>query len=619
MSNMYRVVKLLKNHLYPTYQLHAFMANDKTTPLDGLRLAALTTMHWLITRLGDNVPEEWKTIPSPEEYLSTTDEDLPSLYINQGHVVNIVSLPDKGMWTLQITEPDLGSDPGNPKQSRPAIPGRIIETNIAFLIVGKQLECGFKTVISDPDGTEPEAEVYRIAVVRQLMQNPAFGLKQVVDIPMTAIRMTNASQVKTMLYVTHHADNALPTVIFTQPLEERKTMPVVTDLSKLRLNSCFPSPNLKLDLPGMSFQKPTVPDGKAETVAIEPPFDLEKFCYYTFSHCRTYVLEDGARKHFSSQSGISFAPGDIVVLYPTAYGGGQKVVPFKKNEAKRKETIHFIEASVKSYLKARPIDFGKIEFLSGAREHLLRQSDELLASADAANASFKLKLEQLNAFWKSELAQKDHDLDVVTAQLQRQKEYAAHLEDEKTQLREECAAAQEKMQAEIDTHKATIEFLQRRNDQPKDYDGIAAWVEKYFNERLFLHSKAISRMLTKSNQCADIALVCDALDYLATDYWEQRYKQLPKEITLTRCGEKYGRPFVVKPTGQMTIEFTPSEYRIKYFKNAQGMDADSDLDYHLRVGNDTENLLRIYFLHDDARQLIVIGSLPDHLRAVKVQ
>ena len=82
MSSTYRVVKLLKNHLYPTYQLHAFMANDKTAPRDGLRLAALTTMHWLKNRLGDDVPEEWNAIPSPEAYLSAMDEDLPSLYIS---------------------------------------------------------------------------------------------------------------------------------------------------------------------------------------------------------------------------------------------------------------------------------------------------------------------------------------------------------------------------------------------------------------------------------------------------------------------------------------------------------------------------------------------------------
>ena len=107
MERSYRIVKLLKNRLYPTYQLHAYMANSKTNPQDGLRLAALITMHWLKARLGEEVPDEWSHLPEPEAYLSATDDDLPSLYLNQGHVINIVSLPDKGMWTLQITEPDL--------------------------------------------------------------------------------------------------------------------------------------------------------------------------------------------------------------------------------------------------------------------------------------------------------------------------------------------------------------------------------------------------------------------------------------------------------------------------------------------------------------------------------
>ena len=65
---------------------------------------------------------------------------------------------------------------------------------------------------------------------------------------------------------------------------------------------------------------------KVETVAVEPPFDLEKFCYYTFSHCRTYVLEQAAFKPFSSQTGLRFNPGDIIVLYPTALGGGEERV-----------------------------------------------------------------------------------------------------------------------------------------------------------------------------------------------------------------------------------------------------------------------------------------------------
>ena len=87
---------------------------------------------------------------------------------------------------------------------------------------------------------------------------------------------------------------------------------------------------------------------------------------------------------------------------------------------------------------------------------------------------------------------------------------------------------------------------------------------------------------------------------------------------LDNCSFKYGRPFTVEAIGQTTIKYTPTQYMIKYFSNANGDLVDSPLDYHLRVGNDTENLLRIYFLHDDKNKLIVVGSLPRHLRAVSI-
>ena len=82
-----------------------------------------------------------------------------------------------------------------------------------------------------------------------------------------------------MLYVTHHADNQLPTVIFTQPLEEKKAAVAAPDFSQLRIGKSFTPPldfkglNLPKDLP-----KPAV-TAKIETVAVEPPFDLGKFCY----------------------------------------------------------------------------------------------------------------------------------------------------------------------------------------------------------------------------------------------------------------------------------------------------------------------------------------------------
>lgn len=93
MDTPYRVVRLQRNHLYPTYQLFAHMASKKTTPQDGLRLAALTTMEWLRLRLGDTVPKEL-LLPGPEEFRSCSEEALQSLHLSslrikkQGEVKN---------------------------------------------------------------------------------------------------------------------------------------------------------------------------------------------------------------------------------------------------------------------------------------------------------------------------------------------------------------------------------------------------------------------------------------------------------------------------------------------------------------------------------------------------
>ena len=107
-------------------------------------------------------------------------------------------------------------------------------------------------------------------------------------------------------------------------------------------------------------------------------------------------------------------------------------------------------------------------FLSGAREHLLHLSDELLENAEAADTHLKTEIEQLHAFWKNELAQKQLELDAAMVQVRNQKTYSSRLEDEKSKLREEFSLERDKLQAEIDTHLETIRFLNRRYDQPHD-------------------------------------------------------------------------------------------------------------------------------------------------------
>ena len=57
MAEPARIVKLLKNEIYPTYQLYAQMAK-KTPAQEGLRIGVRTVLDWLLLRLGENVPSD---------------------------------------------------------------------------------------------------------------------------------------------------------------------------------------------------------------------------------------------------------------------------------------------------------------------------------------------------------------------------------------------------------------------------------------------------------------------------------------------------------------------------------------------------------------------------------
>jgi len=91
---------------------------------------------------------------------------------------------------------------------------------------------------------------------------------------------------------------------------------------------------------------------------------------------------------------------------------------------------------------------------------------------------------------------------------------------------------------------------------------------------------------------------------------------IDEEEMNNRCTQKYGRPFDVVPSAGVSGVRYPKEYKIKYYLGHKGKPVESLLDYHLRVGNDNERQLRVYFLYDNEKKLIVVGSLPEHLPTV---
>ena len=76
------------------------------------------------------------------------------------------------------------------------MPGRVIESNIAFTISNGELHCGFRTMISDPEDTEELCEVYRPAFIRLLADNPRFGLRQIAPLTPSVTRVETMEQLR---------------------------------------------------------------------------------------------------------------------------------------------------------------------------------------------------------------------------------------------------------------------------------------------------------------------------------------------------------------------------------------------------------------------------------------
>ena len=122
MSTQTRVVRLLQNTLYPTYQLHATMSNKQTPLQRGFVLWCLPLWSGCVSALERISPKSWFS-RNPNDIRKQTYSCLPSLHIHRGYVVDIVSLPSQGVWSLQITDWILRLRTRQPRSTAPGCAG----------------------------------------------------------------------------------------------------------------------------------------------------------------------------------------------------------------------------------------------------------------------------------------------------------------------------------------------------------------------------------------------------------------------------------------------------------------------------------------------------------------
>lgn len=229
MNYPYKTTKIINKRRFPTYQLHARTINESLPPEKVMCICILETFAWLRGRLSqyENIPNEL-CLPEPDDYDKFDMGTLKSFQLNLGFSLDIVYSEKDKLWAFCLSEDDMGANLGTPTERKPVV-GRNFETNIAFRVIDRYVEVGFRTVCSEPSDTTAVCEVFRPSVVKALFRNKNVGLRHIINITDSPINITSTKDVQRIKEAVFDRQRELPIVVVTQPapVEEKPRMPKI--------------------------------------------------------------------------------------------------------------------------------------------------------------------------------------------------------------------------------------------------------------------------------------------------------------------------------------------------------------------------------------------------------
>ena len=309
--------------------------------------------------------------------------------------------------------------------------------------------------------------------------------------------------------------------------------------------------------------------------------------------------------------------GDALLLEPAGMGGG--ITRWTYSDGKKEDNFHGLMTASRDYPRKKPVDFGSVVFLSAAKVMLLERYQQANMTVEDTVRLYEDRIQAIQEAHRDQLmAQEDR----VRQQAEKIARLKAQLDETQATVsaaRDQAAGEVARIQAKMDAMAGRLEYFQSLPQRPKTPQEIPAWVASRFAGRLEFHPRAVRLIEGVSASEVDMRLLCDAIEYLATEYRDLKRGAIQWEDATHRCSEKYGRPFEVTGCGEVSVEMYASQYKIKYRMGAKGKPVESALNEHLKVGNTAGNLIRIYFLYDSARNMIVVGSLPYHLKVAQIK
>ncbi len=136
---------------------------------------------------------------------------------------------------------------------------------------------------------------------------------------------------------------------------------------------------------------------------------------------------------------------------------------------------------------------------------------------------------------------------LLRKQIDRLWDQITSLYEEKAELRDAVDEAESQAQRLLDEKDREITRLHALLNRPKDLDGVTKWAEDYLSEGLIFHQRAKKELSAIAPGEVDLDLLCDALEYLATDYRDELLGKIDEDECRNRASRKYNRGFIVTP------------------------------------------------------------------------
>lgn len=602
---------LQKSIRYPTYQLAATASSSKETPENQLVICALSVLEWIRAKLqAFEIPDDFQA-PSPDEYESCSLEQLRTARIDAGYTVETVCDPEEKVWAFRLIEPDLSTRWNGKEEVSTAVPGRIYETNLAFRAADGTLYCGVSVIVSEPENTAVPCRAHRPAVVQRLAVNPLVGLASGRPLENRLWDLNSREKIKNLR--NDLQNGVLPAVIFCSYSDRPR--------SAAARAAAVPAPDFSqmVSNPSARIQILSIPQ-EPEELGREPyfsPYDTALFASARMAYVHSFSLPEDQFETFQKFFQIGAKNGAVIFIEPQDLGGGYQIFEYRKEQ--EEETFSRLMDLSRDYLCRKPVKFKNVRFLTEAKLRIKDRLKQANMDVEEAVRVYEDRQELLKSTYEDKLLSKNEQIEQQAAKITRLKNLLDEQGAEIEQIRMDAGRRIAQAEARVEAMRGRLEYLESLPLRPKTPKEIVKWVQERFAGRLEFHAKAVKKLEDVPPNDVDMQLLCDALEYLAHEYRDLRAGIISRDEANRRASEKYGRPFEVSSNGATSIEMYAGDYKIKYNTGPKGKPVETPLTDHLKVGKTAGNLIRIYFLYDDVKRKVVVGSLPYHLKVAQIQ